>query len=108
VRDHPKWRWCWHTRARGHRYSLRRTRAGLVSAAVRITARVVGLVQFSNTVVQDDIDRPLGYLVLTPALARVLLAAGTSSGISFYGLQFHNGPGDAAARTPTALALRAE
>ncbi len=68
-----------------------------VRPAVRITARVVGLVQFSNTVVQDDIDRPLGYLVLTPALARVLLAAGTSSGISFYGLQFHNGPGDAAA-----------
>jgi hypothetical protein len=68
-----------------------------VRPAVRITARVVGLVQFSNTVVQDDIDRPLGYLVLTPALARMLLAAGTSSGISFYGLQFHNGPGDVAA-----------
>jgi hypothetical protein len=68
-----------------------------VRPAVRITARVVGLVQFSHTVVQDDIDRPLGYLVLTPALARVLLAAGTSSGISFYGLQLHNGPGDVAA-----------
>ena len=53
-----------------------------VRPTVRITVRVVGVVEFSNTVVQDDIDRPLGYLVLTPALTRVLLAAGTSSGLS--------------------------
>ena len=65
--------------------------------AVRIEARIVGLVEFSNTVVQDDIDRPQGYLLLTPALTRVLLAAGTSSGITWYGLQLDNGARDVAA-----------
>ena len=65
-----------------------------VRPTVRVTVRVVGLVEFSSTVVQDDIDRPLGYLVLTPALTRTLLAAGTSSGISFYGLQLDHGARD--------------
>jgi len=68
-----------------------------VRPTVRIEARIVGLAEFSNTVVQDDIDRPQGYLLLTPALTRVLVAAGTSSGISFYGLQLARGPRDVAA-----------
>jgi hypothetical protein len=58
-----------------------------VRPAVRLAARIVGLVTFSNELVQDDIDRPQGHLLLTPALSRTLLAAGTSSGISWYGLQ---------------------
>jgi hypothetical protein len=65
-----------------------------VRPTVRVAVQVVGLIEFSNTVVQDDIDRPLGYLVLTPALTRTLLAAGTSSGISFYGLQLDHGARD--------------
>jgi FtsX-like permease family len=68
-----------------------------VRPTVRITARIVGLAEFSNTVVQDDIGRPLGYLLLTPALTRVLVAAGTSSGFSFYGLQLRGGARDVAA-----------
>jgi hypothetical protein len=68
-----------------------------VRPAVRVTARIVGLAEFSNMVVQDDIGRPLGYLLLTPALTRTLVAAGTSSGISFYGLQLRHGTRDVAA-----------
>ena len=63
---------------------------------VRIEARIVGLVEFSNAVVQDDIDRPQGYLLLTPALTRVLLAAHTSGGITQYGLQLDDGARDVA------------
>lgn len=67
-----------------------------VRPRVRIEARITGLVEFSNTVVQDDIDRHQGYLLLTPALTRRLLAAGTSSGITWYGLQLHRGARDVA------------
>jgi len=58
---------------------------------VRIEATIVGLVEFSNAVVQDDIDRPQSDLLLTPALTGKLLKAGTSSGISLYGLQLDHG-----------------
>lgn len=57
----------------------------------------MGLVEFSDAVVQDDIDRLPGYLLFTPALTRVLLAAGTNAGISWYGLQLDNGTRDVAA-----------
>ena len=67
-----------------------------VRPVVRIEARIVGLVEFSNAVVQDDIDRPQGYLLLTPALTRVLLAARTSGGITQYGLQLDYGARDLA------------
>jgi hypothetical protein len=67
-----------------------------IRPAVRIDARIVGLVEFSNAVVQDDIDRPQGYLLLTPALTRVLLAAHTSGGITQYGLQLDDGARDVA------------
>ena len=67
-----------------------------VRPVVRIEARIVGLVEFSNAVIQDDIDRPQGYLLLTPALTRVLLAAHTSGGITQYGLQLDGGARDVA------------
>ncbi len=67
-----------------------------VRPVVRIEARIVGLVEFNNAVVQDDIDRPQGYVLLTPALTRTLLAAGTSSGISWYGLQLDHRARDVA------------
>ncbi len=73
-------------------YGTRRVRP-----VVRIEARLVGLVEFNNAVVQDGIDRRQGYVLLTPALTRVLLAAGTSSGVSWYGLQLDHGARDVTA-----------
>jgi hypothetical protein len=67
-----------------------------VRPVVRVRARLVGLVEFNNEVVQDDIDRRQGYLLLTPALSRVLLRAGTDGGISWYGLRLDHGAVDAA------------
>ena len=55
------------------------------------------MVEFNSGVVQDDIDRPQAYLLLTPALTRVLLAAHTSGGISWYGLRLRHGARDQAA-----------
>jgi hypothetical protein len=68
-----------------------------VRPVVRVRARLVGLVDFNNEIVQDDIDRQQGLLLLTPALSRELLPAGTNSGISWYGLQLDHGARDAAA-----------
>ena len=68
-----------------------------IHPVIQVEATIVGLVEFSSSVVQDDIDRPQGYLLLTPALTRVLLTDGTSSGITWYGLQFTHGARDAVA-----------
>ena len=62
-----------------------------VRPAVRIEARITGLVEFNDELVQDDTDRPQGDLLFTPALTKTLLAAGTSSGISWYGLKLDGG-----------------
>jgi putative ABC transport system permease protein len=64
-----------------------------VRPAVRIEAQITGLVEFSDELVQDDTDRPQGDLLFTPALTKTLLAAGTSSGISRYGLKLDGGAG---------------
>jgi FtsX-like permease family len=64
-----------------------------VRPVVRIEARITGLVEFNDELVQDDADRPQGDLLFTPALTKTLLAAGTSSGISWYGLQLDGGAG---------------
>jgi hypothetical protein len=68
-----------------------------VRPVVRIEATIVGLVEFNNAVVQDDIDRPQGDLLLTPALTGRLLEAGTSVGMSWYGLQLDHGAQSVAA-----------
>lgn len=68
-----------------------------VRPAIQVEATVVGLAVFNNEVVQDDIDRPQGEMLLTPALTRRLLAAGTSSGISWSGLQLADGARSVAA-----------
>ena len=60
---------------------------------VRIEARITGLAEFNDELVQDDADRPQGDLLFTPALTKTLLAAGTSSGISWYGLKLDGGAG---------------
>ena len=64
-----------------------------VRPVVRIEARITGLVEFNDELVQDDTDRPQGDLLFTPALTKTLLAAGTSSGISWYGLKLDAGAG---------------
>jgi len=67
-----------------------------VRPVVRVRARLEGLVDFNNEIVQDDIDSQQGYLLLTPALGRALLRAGTDGGVSWYGLQLDHGAMDAA------------
>jgi hypothetical protein len=67
-----------------------------VRPALSLRAQLVGLVEFNNEIVQDDIDRQQGLLLLTPALSRELLRAGTGSGISWYGLQLDHGARDTA------------
>ncbi|MFY9776603.1 MAG: hypothetical protein WAK28_18730, partial [Trebonia sp.] len=64
-----------------------------VRPVVRIEARITGLVEFNDELVQDDADRPQGDLLFTPALTKTLLAAGTSSGISWYGLKLDGDAG---------------
>jgi hypothetical protein len=64
-----------------------------VRPVVRIEARITGLAEFNDELVQDDADRPQGDLLFTPALTKTLLAAGTSSGISWYGLKLDGGAG---------------
>jgi hypothetical protein len=64
-----------------------------VRPVARIEARITGLVEFNDELVQDDTDRPQGDLLFTPALTKTLLAAGTSSGISWYGLKLDGGAG---------------
>ena len=41
-----------------------------VAPRLRFRVRLVGLVVFNNAVVQDDIDRAYGFVLLTPALIR--------------------------------------
>ena len=67
-----------------------------VRPVLRVRARLTGLVDFNSEIVQDDIDRQQGLLLLTPALSRELLRAGTGSGISWFGLQLDHGTGGAA------------
>jgi hypothetical protein len=67
-----------------------------VRPVLRVRARLTGLVDFNSEIVQDDINRQQGLLLLTPALSRELLRAGTGSGISWFGLQLDHGTGGAA------------
>jgi hypothetical protein len=64
-----------------------------VPPRLRIGARLVGLVQVSNAIVQDDIDRFPTFIFFTPALARQVLA-GSGQGVVgavVYGLQLDRG-----------------
>ena len=45
-----------------------------VMPRLRVRARLVGIVVFDNQVVQDDIDRAYGFMVVTPALIRRVVA----------------------------------
>ena len=63
-----------------------------VAPRLRFLVRLVGIIVFDNAVVQDDIDRAYGFVVLTPALIRDTLAVspGAAAPIS-YGLQLRQG-----------------
>ena len=67
------------------------------TAAVRpvltLRATLVGIVQFSDSVVQDEVDRYPTFAVFPPALTRQLLARG-STFATYYGVQTVRGPAD--------------
>ena len=59
----------------------------------RINVRLVGLVQFNNAIVQDDIDRLPTFIAFTPALTKEVLADSGqgSAGAVVYGIQIVDG-----------------
>src|ERR1022692_2951012 len=65
----------------------------------RIDAKLVGLVQVSNAIVQDDIDRFPTFIFFTPAFAREVLADSGrgAAGAVLYGLQLDQGNSGVAA-----------
>ena len=58
-----------------------------VRPRIRLDATLVGLVQQSNAVVEDDIDRFPTFVFFTPALGRRVVADGGQDGAITYGLQ---------------------
>ncbi len=61
-------------------------------ARLRVSVTVVGIVEFDNQVIQDDIDAAFGFVVLTPALLREAIAAVPAAGApTLYGLQLDGG-----------------
>jgi hypothetical protein len=66
-----------------------------VAPRVRVRAKLVGIVVFNNQVVQDDIDRAYGFMVLTPALIREVIAISpTANAPVEYALQLDHGSRD--------------
>ncbi len=61
---------------------------------VRFDATLVGLVQESNAIVQDDIDQYPTFIFFTPALGKEIVANGGQEGAVTYGLQLDHGNGD--------------
>ena len=59
----------------------------------RVDAKLVGLVQLSNAIVQDDIDRLPTFVFFTPALGQEVVADGSqgAGGAVTYGLQLDDG-----------------
>ncbi len=71
---------------------------GLTSGPrVRFVAKVVGIVELNNEIVQDDIDRAYGFVIFSPALMRKLLAM-SHDGLApgNYALKLNNGASDVA------------
>jgi hypothetical protein len=66
-----------------------------VAPRLRIRAKLTGIVVFNNDVVQDDIDRAYGFVVLTPSLIDEAIAISPSAGApALYGLQLDHGARD--------------
>ena len=61
----------------------------------RINARVVGIIELNNEVIQDDVDRAYGFMILTPALLRRAIGVSPSVATAvLYGVQLIHGDGD--------------
>ena len=65
-----------------------------VRPALRIDARLVGIIVLSNQVVQDTVDRYPDFVIFTPALARRLLG---DVNTDVYGVQLEHGSRDVGA-----------
>jgi len=65
----------------------------------QVDARLVGIVQLSSAVVQDDIDRYPTFIFLTPKLGKAVVADGGqgTDDVIYYGLQLDGGNGAAGA-----------
>jgi hypothetical protein len=61
-----------------------------VAPAIRVDARLVGIVQFSNSVVQDQVDQYPTFALFTPALTRTLVARGMTFA-TYYAIQTTHG-----------------
>ncbi|HZQ87306.1 MAG TPA: FtsX-like permease family protein [Acidimicrobiales bacterium] len=68
-----------------------------VQPRLRFAPRLVGLVQQSNGIVEDDIDRFPTFVFFTPALGREVVADGAQEGSITFGLQLEHGNRDVAA-----------
>ncbi len=63
-----------------------------VPPRLRFEVRLVGLIVFNNSVVQDDVDRAYGFVLLTPALVRELVAVSPGAAVpEAYALQLQHG-----------------
>ena len=69
---------------------------GGVTPAIRVDARLVGLVEFSDGVVQDEVDRYPTFALFTPALTDTLVARGMTFA-TYYGIQTADSNRDVAA-----------
>jgi hypothetical protein len=68
-----------------------------VKPRLRFEATLTGIVVFNGQVVQDDVDRSYGFMVVTPALIRQIAAISpTSTTPVLYNLQLDHGNRDAA------------
>ncbi len=69
---------------------------GGVAPTIRVEAKLVGLVEFSDGVVQDEVDRYPTFALFTPALTDTLVARGMTFA-TYYGIQTAHGSRDVAA-----------
>jgi hypothetical protein len=66
-----------------------------VAPRLLVRAKLTGIAVLDNAVVQDDIDRAYGFVVLTPALMREAIAIAPEEGAPIaYGLKLDRGPRD--------------
>jgi hypothetical protein len=66
-----------------------------VKAKFRIDVRVVGIIELNDQVLQDDIDRNYGFMVLTPALFKRAIAMSPAAATAvLYGVQLDHGDRD--------------
>jgi hypothetical protein len=77
-----------------------------VAPRLRVRARLTGIVVLNNQVVQDDIDRVYGFVLVTPALIREAIAVSPAAGAAvLYGIQLDHGDSDVPAVEREIVAL---